>query len=53
MTDQQTAAVGGLLALGLGAFAVGKRKADRQCEQSRDRQHQQTGDDYVEVPIRG
>lgn len=45
MTDQQTAAVGGLLALGIGALAVGKRKADKKREERRE--------EAVEVPVRG
>ena len=44
MTDHKRAAVGGLLALGVGAFAYGKRKADRQRDDD---------DGMVEVPIRG
>jgi len=44
MTDQRRAAVGGLLALGVGAFAVGKRKADQERDDS---------DEFVEVPVRG
>jgi len=46
MTDQKRVAVGGLLALGAGAFAYGKRKADRRRDESDD-------DGFVEVPIRG
>jgi len=44
MKDRTRAATAGLLALGVGAFAAGKRKAD----QKRD-----DGDEFVEVPIRG
>lgn len=43
MSDQQRVAVAGLLACGVGALAVGKRKADRQDDES----------DAVEVPIHG
>ncbi|ALJ99669.1 hypothetical protein BGV91_gp06 [Haloarcula californiae icosahedral virus 1] len=45
MTDQRRAAVGGLLALGVGAFAVGKRKAEKKREEE--------ADEFVEVPVRG
>ena len=44
MSDRQKAATAGLLALGVGAFAVGKRKADRRREED---------DGFVEVEVRG
>ncbi|AAY24933.1 ORF 7 [Haloarcula hispanica virus SH1] len=46
MTRDQKLAVAGLLAAGVGAFAAGKRKADRQDADDED-------DGFVEVPIRG
>lgn len=52
-TDRQKAVTAGLLALGSAAFAYGKRKADRQREQSRDDQSDPSGENWTEVPIRG
>ncbi|AGC65531.1 hypothetical protein K745_gp06 [Haloarcula hispanica virus PH1] len=46
-TDQLRLAVAGLLAAGAGAFAVGKRRADRR------RRDDDEDSDFVEVPIRG
>lgn len=64
MTDAHTAATAGLLALGVGAFAAGKRKASRgppgcqapDCNEDATAESDWTYcDDHggVEVPIRG
>jgi hypothetical protein len=49
MNDHRRAAVGGLLALGISAFAVGKRKANP----DRDPDDTDALEDPVEVPING